>query len=66
LGFIIAAPMLATVTLFWRYIMRKMLDLDPWLEGEETYPPPLSISGILAALRKFWDTMRGRFAKSSQ
>ena len=66
LGVIIAAPMLATVTLFWRYIMRKMLDLDPWLEGEETYPPPLSISGILAAVRKFWDTMRGRFAKSSQ
>ncbi len=66
LGFIIAAPMLATVTLFWRYIMRKMLDLDPWLEGEETYPSPLSISAILAAVRKFWDTVCGRFAKSSQ
>jgi predicted PurR-regulated permease PerM len=66
LGIIIAAPMLATVTLFWRYIMRKMLDLDPWSEGETTYPPPLSISRILAAIRNFWHTVRGRFAKSSQ
>jgi len=66
LGVIIAAPMLATVTLFWRYIMRKMLDLDPWSEGETTYPPPLSISRILAALRNFWHTVRGRFVKSSQ
>ena len=66
LGVIIAAPMLATVTLFWRYITRKMLDLDPWPEGETTYPPPLSISIILAAVRNFWHTVRGRFVKSSQ
>ncbi len=66
LGVIIAAPMLATVTLLWRYMMRKMLDLDPWSEGETTYPPPLSISLILAAIRNFWHTVRGRFVKSSQ
>ncbi len=66
LGVIIAAPMLATVTLFWRYIMRKMLDLDPWSEGETSYPPPLSISLILAVVRNFWHTVRGRFVKSSQ
>ena len=34
LGIIIAAPMLATVTLFWRYMLQKMLDLDPWADGE--------------------------------
>ena len=66
LGVIIAAPMLATVTLLWRYMMRKMLDLDPWSDGETTYPPPLSISLILAAIRNFWHTVRGRFVKSSQ
>ncbi|HEY9151480.1 MAG TPA: AI-2E family transporter, partial [Anaerolineales bacterium] len=65
LGVIIAAPMLATVTLFWRYVTRKMLDLDPWSEGEGTYPAPLSISRILAAIRDFWHTVRGRFAKSN-
>ncbi|HUH98215.1 MAG TPA: AI-2E family transporter [Anaerolineales bacterium] len=65
LGIIIAAPMLATVTLFWRYTVRKMLDLDPWPEGESTYPPPLSLARILVAVRNFWHTVRGRLIKSS-
>jgi predicted PurR-regulated permease PerM len=65
LGIIIAAPMLATVTLFWRYTLQKMLDLDPWGDGEAAYPAPLSISRILAAFRNFWHTMRARlFMKS--
>lgn len=29
-GLVLAAPVLATVTLLARYIARKMLDLDPW------------------------------------
>jgi predicted PurR-regulated permease PerM len=65
LGVIIAAPMLATVTLFWRYTMRKMLDLDPWSDGETAYPAPLSISRILAGVRKLWHTVYGWFVKSS-
>ncbi|MCC7117243.1 MAG: AI-2E family transporter [Anaerolineales bacterium] len=40
LGVVIAAPMLATATLFWRYIMRKLLDLNPWPEEEPTQQPP--------------------------
>ncbi len=66
LGVIIAAPMLATVTLLWRYMMRKMLDLDPWSKGETEYPSPLSISLILASVRNFWHTVSGWFVKSSQ
>ena len=66
LGIIIAAPMLATVTLFWRYTMRKMLDLDPWSDGEAAYPAPLSISRILAAVRNFWHTVRERLIKRNQ
>jgi predicted PurR-regulated permease PerM len=66
LGVILAAPMLATVTLLWRYVMRKMLDLDPWSEGEATYPAPLSLSRILAAARNFWHIVSGRFIKSNQ
>jgi predicted PurR-regulated permease PerM len=65
LGIIIAAPILATVTLFWRYTMRKMLDLDPWPDGEESYPPPLSISRVLVAVHSFWHTVRERFSKSA-
>jgi predicted PurR-regulated permease PerM len=30
LGVVVAAPILATVALIWRYIVRKMVDLDPW------------------------------------
>jgi predicted PurR-regulated permease PerM len=36
-GLILAAPVLATVKLIGRYTVRKMFDLDPWLE---TGPPP--------------------------
>jgi len=40
LGVVVAAPILATVALVWRYIVRKMLDLDPWPPGESLPPPP--------------------------
>ena len=30
LGVVIAAPMLATLQLFGRYVVRKLFDLDPW------------------------------------
>jgi predicted PurR-regulated permease PerM len=42
LGIIIAAPMLATLQLFGRYIVRKLFDLDPW-EGLEEMPPRVPI-----------------------
>lgn len=35
-GVVLAAPVLATLTLVGRYILRKMLDLDPWPEPEES------------------------------
>jgi predicted PurR-regulated permease PerM len=35
LGVVIAAPILATLKLFGQYILRKMLDQDPWPEEEE-------------------------------
>jgi predicted PurR-regulated permease PerM len=34
LGVVIAAPILATLQLFGQYILRKMLDQDPWPGGE--------------------------------
>lgn len=40
LGVVVAAPILATVALVWRYIVRKMLDLDPWPPGDSLPPPP--------------------------
>ncbi len=40
IGVIIAAPLLATVQLVGTYIVRKMLDRDPWPPEEQTPPPP--------------------------
>jgi len=34
IGVVLAAPVLATLSLFSRYISRKMFDLDPWPEEE--------------------------------
>jgi predicted PurR-regulated permease PerM len=59
LGVVVAAPILATVTLMWRYIMRKMLDLDPWPEGELTQPSP-SPAQLFERLRQRFRGLRKR------
>ena len=41
LGVVIAAPILASVTLLGKYIMRKMFDLDPWPESDARPVPPI-------------------------
>ncbi len=52
LGIIIAAPMLATFVLFGRYVMRKMLDRDPWEDlARREGAPPLK---ILETVRTFF------------
>ena len=64
LGVVIAAPILATAALFWRYTMRKMLDLNPWPEPKtEPLPPPGS--RIIVRIRRFFRDLRGRFSKSA-
>jgi len=55
LGVIIAAPFLATALLLGRYIMRKMLDLDPWPKTEPVPPPP-SIGEIIKNFIQFWSS----------
>ncbi len=52
LGVVLAAPILATVLLVWRYTLRKMLDLDPWPAGEVVPPPPPG-AHALAKIRRF-------------
>jgi predicted PurR-regulated permease PerM len=39
-GLLLAAPLLATIKLFGRYIYRKLFDLDPWPEPPAPPPPP--------------------------
>jgi len=40
-GLLLAAPILATLALFGRYIYRKLIDVDPWAAD----PPPARLSG---------------------
>ncbi len=55
LGVIIAAPILATLQLLGRYIVRKMFDLEPWDGLVETPTPPSlrqQVNQWVASLRK--------------
>jgi predicted PurR-regulated permease PerM len=54
LGVVVAAPILATAALLWNYIMRKMLDLDPFPEREVTQPPPPPGSRLMVLIRRFF------------
>jgi predicted PurR-regulated permease PerM len=53
LGVVVAAPILATVSLFWRYTIHKMQDLGPWPEAARL-PPDTRPSRLLLRLRRFW------------
>jgi predicted PurR-regulated permease PerM len=50
LGVIIAAPLLATLQLFGTYVLRKMLDRDPW-PPEEDGPRTRPRLGLLRRIR---------------
>jgi predicted PurR-regulated permease PerM len=42
IGIVLAAPVLATIKLFFDYTVHKLLDMDPWANFERT-PPPIPI-----------------------
>lgn len=54
IGLVLAAPVLATVTLFIRFAIRKMFDLDPWPtpEGNGNYKTPPD--RLLHRMRAWW------------
>lgn len=56
LGLLVAAPLLATVQLLLRYLLRKLFDLDPWENlPESPVPPPLRQQAQQA-----WQTLLSR------
>lgn len=57
LGVVVAAPILATAALLWKYTMRKMLDLDPWPEEEVHQAPPPPGSRLLVSIRRFFRSL---------
>ncbi len=58
LGVVVAAPILATAALLWKYTMRKLLDLDPWPEEEVHQPAPPPGSRLLVSVRRFLRGLR--------
>ena len=65
LGIVIAAPLLATLQLFGRYTMRKMLDEEPWPASEETLPP-LPMARPLHRLRTWLAKRRRHQAEAGE
>lgn len=57
LGVVVAAPMLATLQLFGQYMLRKMLDLNPW-PPQEARPPSPPRARPLVRLRAWWRSIR--------
>jgi predicted PurR-regulated permease PerM len=58
IGVVIAAPLLATVTLLGRYVTRKMFDLDPF--PAETHNTRDADSDILRRIAKFFQSKFGQ------
>ncbi len=58
---VLAAPVLATVQLFFSYIIHKLLDQDPWADIETISPQPLKplVPEVMKNVRIF----RTRFIK---
>ena len=56
IGLVLAAPVLASVLLITRYIIRKMFDQDPWPEPEkkEFYTKPSWILRLYQRIRAWW------------
>ncbi|MBL8056063.1 MAG: AI-2E family transporter [Anaerolineales bacterium] len=52
-GLLLAAPLLATVKLFGRYLYCKLFDLDPWPEPPAPPPPPKAVEWP-RWLRRLW------------
>lgn len=61
IGLVLAAPTLATVTLFLRYVLRKMLDLDPWVTPERDNPVQLPHDRIIHRFRAWLRYIAHRF-----
>jgi predicted PurR-regulated permease PerM len=61
IGLIIAAPLLATLQLVGRYIIRKLLDRNPWSPEDENLPPTRAPKW-LRKIRSWWRKRQGKQA----
>lgn len=61
-GLVLAAPVLATLTLVGRYVTRKMLDLEPWPDSR-SQATEVPGSNSLAQLKSWWRSILKRFKR---
>jgi len=65
IGLLLAAPTLATLKLAWDYILKKMVDEDPWLNFETLQPPKIN-SPILNGIKKIYIRIKSFFFRLFQ
>ena len=62
IGLLVAAPLLATITVAGKYISRKMLDKDPW-PAEENRPPAEPSISIWQKIRAWFQSIKKKIKK---
>lgn len=63
IGMVLAAPVLATVKLFFDYVFAKLFDLDPW-KGMEINPPPLALSTLMTQAQERYEGLRKHVSRT--
>ncbi len=66
IGVILAAPVLATLKLFFDYVIRKMLDMDPFAGMEHIEPPPPFRSQVKQTALAVWKFLKSNGRKVYQ
>jgi predicted PurR-regulated permease PerM len=65
IGLLIAAPLLATLTLIGRYTLRKLVDRDPWPENEDDQEKQ-DLPSLLERIKTWWKERWGKAAPKNK
>ena len=65
IGVVLAAPVLATVQLFLNYIIRKLLDQNPWM-GKPVIAPSNALETIVPEIQKAVGFLKEKLARTRQ
>lgn len=63
IGMVLAAPVMATVKLFFGYVFAKLFDQDPWA-GMEVNPPPSPLPPFILQMQDRYEKLRESIAKA--
>jgi hypothetical protein len=64
IGVVLAAPVLATLKLFFKYVLAKLFDQDPWANLDTiSAAAPISFPPVLAVIRAWVEQLRRRISR---